>query len=96
MTTSTVPVKTDVPLKLSVITSSGGDDSISKLFTELWTLRTYSLDFYPRGTDIKDAYGIKSLEELEKKSLLDRFAELDIDKLVDYTKEQKKIASRNI
>jgi len=84
------------PLKLSVISSSTEDMDLSKIFEELWLLRTYAVDFYPRGYDIKES-GICSNDELENATLLKRLCDFNnVDKLATYINRQKEIAAESI
>lgn len=64
------------PLKLSVISSSS-EMPIGDLLPELWLLRTYALDIYPRGQDIEKALGI-TRRQLESESLISRFAKASV------------------
>lgn len=85
----------DSKIKLSVITSSCADTTISELLAELWTLRVYAVDFYARGCDILWAHEKDGMNriQLEAESLLSRFAKGDIiDKLVQYVIGQKRRA----
>lgn len=91
----TLTGRSDSMLKLSVITSSCADTTISELLTELWTLRVYAVDFYARGCDILWAHETDGMTriQLEAESLLSRFAKGDIiDKLAQYVIGQKKRA----
>ena len=88
--------KPDSKLKLSVINSSTEKLTISELLTELWALRTFAIDFYPRGLDVKEALGIER-ERLEGTPLIDRFSDLDfINSLATYVEAQKSEAASNI
>ena len=88
-------------IKVSVITSSHSERLIADLLAELWALRTYAIDVYPRGMDIQRALDNISLEELEGTSLIKRFAEEGnnkgfIEKMGQYVINQKKAACKEV
>jgi len=92
----------DAPLKLSVITSSAGNLSIAELLRELWILRTYAIDLYPRGCDVAGALGILAqntgtVEELRARTVEDRFGDTRfVDAMAEYVGRQKMEARRMI
>ena len=95
-------------MKLSVITSSHPDMLISDMLVELWALRTYALDFYPRGEDILRALGLKDHNVLESVPLINRFAHPSeaengaqgdkdvIQRIADYVNQEKEQAKDKI
>lgn len=95
----TLAGRADSKLKLSVITSSIADMKISELFAELWALRVFAIDFYPRGCDVQGALKIDH-QKLERKSLLERFSNDEADKFVgnlaQYVEKQKEDAAKII
>lgn len=99
----------DAKLHLSVTLSSCADLTISKLFTELWMLRTHAIDFYPRLLDVKKMIEQRAnnsrKEKVEDVSLMERFRyegngeddpKGNIRELGQYIQEERKKAAENI
>lgn len=102
--------QSDVGLKLSVISSSCEETMLSQLFTELWMLRTFAVDFYPRQIDIKamgeqmvkiGAYksarkGPSFFRDQLESGPASKALDWNIEDLAHYVNEQRKEAAEEI
>jgi sugar phosphate isomerase/epimerase len=84
-------------LRLSVITSSAGDMPIRELLVELWLLRTYAIDVYPRGCDVREVLSGQSWEDIERHDISSRFSDpVFVAKFGEYVRREMREAAKII